>query len=167
MAMADNTKSTVRIEPDRRQLAGVYAAFKKMDDNSKTLLKQEVTSISAWSAGEIKASASRSPFPAQAEKVALTIRANKDRIPNVTIGGNKKVTENRTEAGVLVFGAEFGGPSPFANGGRRFPYRSPRQGRGNTGYWIFPTLKSIQPEITHRWKNAVERFIQNPWSQNG
>ena len=158
-------KATVKLQADPAQLRGLYAAMRQMDDASKTTLKNEVTSISAWSAAEIRSNASASPFPAQAEKVAMTVRENKDRIPNVTIGGSRKVTSTRAEAGFLLFGAEFGGPSPFPNGGRRFPYRSANGGRA--GYWIFPKLKQIQPELTRRWKSSVERLVIAPWGRNG
>jgi hypothetical protein len=71
-----------------------------------------------------------------------------------------------------LFGNEFGGErnaynslSAFPNGGYRFPARSPREGRGNAGYWIFPTLKTLQPEIRRRWKDAVDKVMDN-WARN-
>jgi hypothetical protein len=74
----------------------------------------------------------------------------------------------------LLFGNEFGSDrnvfgskGNFPNGGRKFPERSPREGRGNKGYWIFPTLKAMQPEITRRWKNAVGEVYENWTRTNG
>lgn len=160
-------KVTVRIQPDQSDLRGLYRAFRKMDDNSKQSLKDEVTSISAWSASEMQLSYNLNPYPAQAQKVAATIRANKDRIPNVTIGGSKGRFSGGAVSGQVLFGSEFGGPAPFANGGRRFPDRSPSAGRGNIGYGIFATLKRIQPELTRRWKEAVDKNIIKVWDQNG
>ena len=164
--MAAN-KETIRIVPDPRQLKNLYSAFRKMDDGSKVALKDEVTSISAWSATELQSSFNLNPYPAQAEKVAATIRANKDRIPNVTIGGSKGRYSGGAVSGQVLFGSEFGGPSPFANGGRRFPQRSRSEGRGNIGYGIFATLKRIQPRITADWQRAVERHVMKKWSANG
>jgi hypothetical protein len=66
----------------------------------------------------------------------------------------------------VLFGSEFGGPAPFENGGRRFPERSRPQGRGNEGYGIFITLKRIQPELTRRWKDAVNRRVIEKWDDN-
>jgi hypothetical protein len=163
--MAD--KQTVRIQPDQSDLRGLYSAFKRMDDNSKLALKDEVTSISAWSAGELQNSYTMNPYPEQAQKVAATIRANKDRVPNVTIGGSKGRFSGGAVSGNILFGSEFGGPSPFANGGRRFPERSPNQGRGNEGYGIFKVLKQIQPELTARWKQAIDRHVIKVWDQSG
>ena len=160
-------KQTVRIQPDQSDLRGLYKAFRKMDENSKQSLKDEVTSISAWSATEMQSSYTMNPYPAQAQKVAATIRANKDRIPNVTIGGSKGRVGGGAVSGQVLFGSEFGGPAPFENGGRRFPDRSPSAGRGNVGYGIFATLKRIQPELTRRWKQAVDKHVIKVWDQNG
>ncbi len=163
--MAD--KVTVKIQPDQSDLRGLYKAFRDMDEGAKQSLKDEVTSISAWSATELQSSYTMNPYPAQAQKVAATIRANKDRIPNVTIGGNKNRFSGGAVSGQILFGSEFGGPAPFENGGRRFPERSVPQGRGNMGYGIFKKLKEIQPELTRRWKMSVEKHVIKAWDQVG
>jgi hypothetical protein len=158
-----NTKVTMKIQPDLRDIRGLLNALNKMDDASKKQLKDDVTSISAWTAGAIKTSGYvGARFPKQAQIVVATVRANKDRIPNITIGGSRGRVSGGANAGILLYGNEFGGSpessigiSGFANGGYRFPARSPREGRGNKGYWIYPTLKALQPEITRRWKAAV------------
>ena len=160
-------RSTVKIQPDSRDLRNLYKAFREMDEGSKKALKDDVTSISAWSATELQSSYTMNPYPAQAQKVAATIRANKDRIPNVTIGGSKGRFSGGAVSGQVLFGSEFGGPTPFANGGRRFPERSDSQGRGNVGYGIFKKLKEIQPTLTARWKDAVERQVLKKWADNG
>ena len=160
-------RSTVKIQPDSRDLRNLYKAFRQMDEGSKKALKDDVTSISAWSATELQSSYTMNPYPAQAQKVAATIRANKDRIPNVTIGGSKGRFSGGAVSGQVLFASEFGGPAPFANGGRRFPERSDSQGRGNVGYGIFKKLKEIQPTLTARWKDAVERQVLKKWADNG
>jgi len=165
MDMADRV--TVKIQPDSSDLRNLYKAFRQMDEGSKNALKDEVTSISAWSATELQSSYTMNPKPKQAQKVAATIRANKGRIPNVTIGGNKQRFSGGAVSGQVLFGSEFGGPAPFANGGRRFPDRSDPQGRGNIGYGIFKKLKEIQPRLTREWKDAVERHVIKKWDQNG
>ncbi len=159
------SKATVKIEPDRRQLSSLYKAFREMDDGSKQALKDEVTSISAWSATELQNSYTMNPYPAQARKVAATIRANKDRIPNVTIGGSKGRFSGGAVSGNVLFGSEFGGPAPFANGGTRFPERSAPEGRGNIGYGIFKKLKEIQPRLSAEWKDAVKRHVIKKWDE--
>ena len=172
--MADN-KQTIRFQPDLKDLRGLLKALNKMDDDSKKALKDNVSSISAWTATGIKMGAYiGSPMPAQTAIVAQTVRANKDRIPNVTIGGSRGRASGGANAGILLFGNEFGSDrnafgskGNFPNGGYKFPARTPRLGRGNKGYWIFPTLRAMQPEITRRWKAAVGEVYENWTRTNG
>jgi len=173
--MAD-TRQTIRFQPDLKDLRGLLKALNKMDDDSKKALKDNVTSISGWAAGAIKmAGYVGSPVPAQTAIVASTVRANKDRIPNITIGGSRgPKASGGANAGILLYGNEFGSDrntfgsaGNFPNGGYKFPARTPREGRGNRGYWIFPTLKAMQPEITRRWKAAVGEVYENWTRTNG
>ncbi len=169
--MAD-TRSTIKIQPDLRDLRGLFKTLNKMDDASKKALKEDVASISMWTAGAIKmAGYVGSPMPTQTAIVASTVRGNKDRIPNVTIGGSKGRASGGANAGILLFGNEFGSDrnsfgsaGNFPNGGYKFPARTPKEGRGNKGYWIFPTLKALQPEITRRWKQSVGK-VYGEWSR--
>jgi hypothetical protein len=172
--MAD-TRQTIRFQPDLRDLRGLLKALNKMDDDSKKALKDDVAAISSWTAGGIRmAGYVGAPMPRQTAIVAQTVRANKDRIPNVTIGGSRGRASGGANAGILLFGNEFGSDrntfgsaGNFPNGGYKFPARTPREGRGNRGYWIFPTLKAMQPEITRRWKNAVGEVYENWTRTNG
>ena len=172
--MAD-TRQTIRFQPDLRDLRGLLKALNKMDDDSKKALKDDVAAISSWTATGIKMAAYiGSPMPRQTAIVAQTVRANKDRIPNVTIGGSRGRVSGGANAGILLFGNEFGSDrntfgsaGNFPNGGYKFPARTPREGRGNRGYWIFPTLNAMQPEITRRWKNAVGEVLENWTRTNG
>jgi hypothetical protein len=84
----------------------------------------------------------------------------------VYIGGSKGRASGGANAGQLLFGNEFGSDrnvkgskGAFPNGGYRFPDRSPDEGKGSRGYWIFPTLKSMQPEIKRRWLKAVDNVF--------
>lgn len=176
--MAEN-RTTITVKPDLSDYRGLLKALSKMDLDSQKALKDDVASISAWTATGIKAAAVHAPFAKQATMVAATVRPARDRVPTVRIGGNKKMPVSRKitvnspapNAGQLLFGSEFGGErnakgsaSAFPNGGYRFPTRSPREGRGNAGYWIFPTLKSMQPEIKKRWFAACNKVMDN-WAR--
>ena len=173
-------RSTITIKPDLSEYRGLLKALSQMDKDSQKALKDDVASISAWTAQGIRAAAQYAPFSAQATAVAATVKPARDRVPTVRIGGSKKMPVRRkiTEgnpaptAGQLLFGSEFGGErnakdsqSAFPNGGYRFPARSPREGRGNAGYWIFPTLKVMQPEIKKRWFAACNKVMDN-WARN-
>ena len=164
--MAD-TRTTIKIQPDMRDLRDTLKALNKMDKEANTELKDDVQSITMWMANAIQQAGFAHPiYLRQAEIVARTVRGNRDRIPSVTIGGSKGRVSGGANAGQLLFGNEFGGDrnafgnkTAFKNGGFRFPPRTDREGRGNVGYWIFPTLKENQTTLTDKWKAAVQRVF--------
>lgn len=158
-------KDTIRLVFDQQDYRGLIYAMNRMDKGAANDLRRDVLGISRWTAQGLIQASYDAPMPAQAAVVARTIRSVWDRFPSISIGGPKGQTSGGAQAGNLVIGNEFGGPTRFPNGGRRFPYRSPKLGRGNRGYWIFPTLRLMQPEIRRRWVDTVERHVFKEWSR--
>ena len=111
-----------------------------------------------WSATQIKQAAFGYgvKFNGQAIRLSESVRGNRDRIPNVTIGGSKGKYSGGAVTGMVLMGNEWGSDNGFPNGGRRFP-----RGLFPRGNWIFPTLREIQPEVTDRWKIAVDNVLSN------
>lgn len=147
--------SGIRLSVAPNDLRGLIYAINQMDKEASTDLRNQVASISKWSAQGIIASSYQAVYPDQAAKIASTVRANRDRIPNVTIGGNKGRYSGGAVAGQTLFGSEFGARGTFPNGGRRFPFKDKR------GLWIYKALREMQPEITRRWKQAVDKVLDN------
>jgi hypothetical protein len=154
-------RDRISITVDDKDLRALLRSFKQMDDIASIDMKKIAQDLAADAARNVSLMAARTN---QGRAVAQSIRINKsDRSPNFTIGGSGNANvKGKAKYGELLFGAEFGGPSYFKNGGRRFPPRSPRKGVGNSGYFIFPTLKAMQPEITQRWLEGYE-MIRNAW----
>lgn len=163
-------KQTIKVQMDiTPEIRALFKVLNEMDAESKTTLKEKVKGIAGWVAEDIKTAGSYAPMYKQAIKVAQTTRANKDRVPSVTIGGARSKFSGGASAGDLVIGSEFGADptsenGAFPNGGRRFPYRSPKRGQGNEGYWIYPTLRLAQPKITKEWHEAVDNVLEN-WTK--
>lgn len=165
--MADN-RTTIKIQPDLRDLRDTLKTLNTMEKEANIELKDDVQSITMWMAQIIQQAGFAHPkYPKQAYIVAKTVKGNRDRIPSVTIGGSRGRVSGGANAGQLLFGNEFGGDrnaygnlNAFPNGGYRFPPRTDREGRGNVGYWIFPTLKANQDTLTDKWKNAVEKIFK-------
>ena len=172
MATAITNKTTMSMKLDMSDYRGMLKALSVMDKEAQMGLKDDVASISRWTAQGIVYASYGALMPKQAAIVAQTVRANRDRLPNVTIGGAKGRASGGANAGQLLFGNEFGGErnaygnkTAFPNGGYRFPERSPREGRGNKGWWIFPSLVEMQPTIRKRWEEAVNKVMDN-WARN-
>jgi hypothetical protein len=165
MDMAE--KQTISIKMDiTDDLRKLLKDLNEMDKESKTKLKERVKVIAGWVAEDIKTAASYAPMYKQAMRVAQTTRANKDRVPNITIGGSRVKFSGGAVSGDVLIGSEFGADptsanGQFPNGGRRFPYRSPKRGQGNEGYWIYPELRRLQPKITREWHEACDDVLSN------
>jgi hypothetical protein len=165
------TRTSITVKPDLGDYRGLLKALSVMDKEAQGALKNEVASISKWTAQGMIYASYGAQMPAQAAIVAATIRPARDRVPTVYIGGSKGRASGGANAGQLLFGNEFGGErnakgslSAFPNGGFKFPERTAREGRGNKGYWIFPSLKAMQPEIKRRWFTAVNKVMDN-WAR--
>ena len=169
--MAD-TRTTMTVRPDLKDYRQLLKVLTVMGKEANDNLKDEVASISAWTAKGIEQAGFAHPvYPKQAAIVARTVRPARDRVPTVYIGGGKGRVSGGANAGQLLFGNEFGGDrnafgnaNAFPNGGYRFPARTAREGRGNKGYWIFPTLKAMQPDIKRKWFAAVNKVMDN-WAR--
>jgi hypothetical protein len=165
-------RTTITVRPDLQDYRGLLKALNLMEKESQVELKDDVYAISAWTAKGIEQAGYAHPFyPKQARIVAASVKPSRDRVPTVRVGGSKGRVSGGANAGQLLFGNEFGGDrnafgnlNAFPNGGYRFPPRTAREGRGNTGYWIFPTLKAMQPEIKKRWFAAVNKVMDN-WAR--
>ena len=171
MADVVSGKSTMSMKLDMSEYRGLLKALSQMDKESQGALKDDVAAISRWTAQGMVYASYSAPMPRQAAIVASTVRVNRDRVPNVTIGGARGRASGGANAGQLLWGNEMGGDinafgnkTAFPNGGYRFPERSPRKGRGNAGYWIFPSLVEMQPTIRKRWKDAVDKVMDN-WAR--
>ena len=171
---------TVRL--DDREVQAILRAFSRMDKQANTDLRDLSTVISQDIANEFRNSARGSRwYPEQASFVAQSARATRDRVPSVTLGGSKAYSTSdgrRVAAGSLLFLSEFGSlPSvqrdrfrnsaqrrTGARGGLQGPPRSPREGRGNRGWWLFPRLKRLQPDILRRWINGAQK-VADEWGK--
>jgi len=170
MAVRSTSKTTSRgtsnklsISVDDADIRAILKAFGKMDEIAKTDMKKVANQLADQAAQEVAAVMSRTK---QGQIVADSIKVSRsDKAPSFTVGGfGRANVSGGAKYGELVMGVEFGGPTPFKNGGRRFAPRSPREGKGNKGYFIFPTLKRLQPQITKAWSDQVDR-IRSEWRE--
>ena len=136
-------------------------AFNRLDKDGKNAARDEVMKISQLLAERIRAKA---PSDRRYQNLAVTVRAGRDRVPVIYIGG--RATPKVSGGGgprELIIGMEFGADQAGPNAWR-FPPRTPRLGRGNAGYWIYPTLRANQDEIIRLWFDAMDRIIEE-WSE--
>lgn len=145
----------VRITGAREMLR----AFRRLPKDANKELRDANLEISRDLAGKIRAAATASPR--QGPAVAPSVRAGRDRIPNVQAGGGRRAGKQTrrsrgqrpTTAGDLVFGANFG-----ATYLKQFPGHN--GGAGSDDYFFFTTVEDNMPSIAAEWTEAAERVLE-------
>jgi len=179
---ARNTSGKVTVRMNDRDVQGILRAFSKMDKQANKDLRDLSREIATDLVGEFRNAARGTRwYPQQASFVAQSAKVARDRTPAVTLGGSRQFTTSdgrRVAAGSILFLSEFGSPElkqrqRFRNekqrrnyklGGLQGPPRSPREGRGNRGWWLFPRLKRLQPNILRRWIEGAQK-VADTWGR--
>lgn len=159
-----STKTRISMGNDP-EMKALLKKLQLLGKEANTELRDDVMVISKEFAQAIVNAASTAPNSDQALRIAQTVRPVRDRIPAITVGGSRAKFSGGANAGIALFGNEFGSDNTWNfNNGRRFPPRSPKTGSGNAGYWIFPTLKALQPFLAKEWKQSVDKILRK-WGQ--
>lgn len=147
------------ISYDRRELRSITQAFKAMDEESKKQAQKLSNGLAQYAADQIKQTAYGRYRAAEAVvRVAEGVRVKKSsKIGEFSYGFATQRFSGGGTTQILWPGLEFG-----SNNFRQFPRRSPRQGRGAAGYFIYPTLRKIQPELVRKWEEGFA-YILKEW----
>lgn len=163
MANEDNQRV---ISYDKKELRAIMQAFKAMSEEAQNEAKKESNALAQFAGERIKSAANSAPNSKVATRIADGVRISKtSKIGELAFGfasqrfsGGATTQFNYANKGGdgLLAGAEFGS-TKF----KQFPTRSARFGqRGNTGYFIYPTLREIQPELVRQWEEAFSRILK-------
>lgn len=164
--MADEISDRSFIVYDKKELNAIKRAFKGMSEEALEAAKRESSALAQFAGDRIKAAAGSAPNPLVAKRIADGVKISKSsKIGELSFGfaGQKFSGGATTQWNVgtkggngLLAGAEFG-----AKKNKQFPARSPRYGkRGNEGYFIYPTLRAVQPELIKQWEQAFNRILK-------
>jgi hypothetical protein len=145
------------ISYDRRELRAIINAFKAMDDEAVAAAKRESGALAQYAANEVKAYGITRRFGQSAvNRITSGVRVSKSsKIGEFSYGFASQRFSGGASTKDLWAGYEFG-----SNRYRQFPRRTPRQGRGNSGYFIYPALRKIQPELVKKWEEAFSRILK-------
>lgn len=141
---------------DKAELRSITRAFKAMDDEAIDQAKQTSSALADFVRGKIIATASSVTRNRLDNKVAEGSRVSKSsKIGEISFGfaGQKLSGGGTTQQ--LWGGSEFG-----SNRYKQFPVWSGREGRGSRGWFIYPTLRSVQPEIVARWNESFSKIVK-------
>lgn len=148
---ADRNKSirlTMRIDGAQATLA----AFRDLPKEASDELREKSLELSDLMARWLQGAGSAEGR--QAALLAGTVKAKRDRLPYVMVGGTKRIGRawpgaGRAPAYQLLFGSEFG-----SSRGHGF-----KPHRGRAGYWIFPTVEAEESTISRKWNEAADEVV--------
>lgn len=145
------------ISYEKRDLMAIVKVLKAMDDEATNQAKQESGAIAEFAQNKIKDRAGGRG--AVASRVAAGSRVSKSsKIGEISFGFASQRFSGGATTQMLWAGTEFG-----SNKFKQFPVWSGSTGRGSTGWFIYPTLRAIQPEIINKWENAFDKILKE-WS---
>jgi len=141
----------------KRELAKVAKAFTLMGDEAVDEAKSVAGDLASYAANEIKSAArGRSKAAKAVQAVADGAKVSKSsKTGRIDIGFASQRLSGGGNTQKLWAGLEFG-----SNRYRQFPTYSGRLGRGSRGWFIYPTLRRIQPELTKRWEESADNIIK-------
>jgi hypothetical protein len=142
---------------DRKELRSVIGAFKAMSDEAVTAAKRESSALAEFASDKIKqAAAGRLVSGIAAQRIASGVKVSKSsKVGEFSYG----FASQRFSGGATT--KQLWGPMEFGDNLRKqFPNRTPRLRGGNAGYFIYPTLRQIQPHIIQQWEQAFDRIIK-------
>ena len=142
---------------NRQDLRDILKAFKAMDDQATEEARNQSAALAYFASQEIKATAAtRTKSGKAVARVAEGVSISKSsKIGEFSYGFARQKFSGGATTQTLWGGLEFG-----SNKFKQFPAYSGRQGRGSRGWFIYPTLRRIQPELINKWEQSFDRIIK-------
>jgi hypothetical protein len=141
----------LKAEYDKADLRIILKSFKAMSDEAVNQSKKVGYDLAEYAAGKIRNYAVGSRYVASS-RIAENVKLSKSsKIGEFAYGyKSQRVFSGGGSTEELVAGLEFG-----ASQYSQFPAH-----RGKQGYFIYPTLRKIQPELIDRWETAFDRILK-------
>jgi hypothetical protein len=142
---------------DRKELAQILKAFKAMDDEATKVAAETGFELSKFVAGEVKqAGYSRYINPTAVRRIVDGGSVSKtSKVGQISYGFARQRFSGGGTTRMLWPGFEFGSKK-F----KQFPTYSGRFGRGGRGWFIYPTLRKLQPELVRKWEAKFDDIIK-------
>lgn len=139
---------------DKAELRLVYKALKNMDDRAKDEAKRQSGALADYAQKQISSTAQGRGKAAT--KIATGSKVKKSSTTGeITYGYASQRFSGGGTTRDLWGGNEFG-----SNRYRQFPNWSGPEGRGSKGWFIYPTLRRIQPKILEAWTTAFDKILK-------
>lgn len=142
---------------DRRELAQLIKAFKAMDAEATKVAAETGFELSKFVSVEVKSAGySRYINPTAVRRIVDGVSVSKtSKVGQVSYGFARQRFSGGGTTRQLWPGFEFG-----SKRFKQFPTYSGRFGRGGRGWFIFPTLRRLQPELVRKWEDKFADILK-------
>jgi hypothetical protein len=147
--------ATDPITYNKADLLGIKRAFKAMDERAVEEAKGVSNGLATYVQSKIISAASSRPNRAASRIAQGSVVSKSSRVGELSFGFQRQKFSGGGTTQSLWGGYEFG-----SNKFKQFPVWSGRQGRGSTGWFIYPTLRAEQPYIINQWENAFTKILK-------
>jgi hypothetical protein len=148
--------ATDAISYDKNELRAIVRSFKAMDEEATDQAKKVTSELASWVQGQIKSAASSKTRNLVDNRVADGSKVSKSsKIGEISFGYAGQKLSGGASTQQVWGGVEFG-----SNKYKQFPVWSGREGRGSRGWFIYPTLRSVQPDIVKKWEEAFSTIVR-------
>jgi len=148
--------ATDAISYDKAELRAIVRSFKAMDEEATQQAKEVTSELATWVRSKI---------------IDRANTGTRNRVDNIVTEGSK--VSKSSKIGEISFGYAgqklsgggttqqlWGGYEFGSNRLKQFPVWSGREGRGSRGWYIYPTLRSVQPDIVKKWEQAFSTIVK-------
>jgi hypothetical protein len=149
--------ATDAISYDKAELRAIVRSFKAMDEESTKQAKVITSELADFvKAKVIDAAGFARTNTTGAVRIATgAVVSKSSKIGEISYGFARQKFSGGGSTQQLWGGLEFG-----SNRYKQFPVWSGKEGRGSRGWFIYPTLRSVQPEIVKRWEESFSKIVK-------
>lgn len=147
---------------DPKELRSIIKAFDAMDDEATKVAQESGFEFSKWVESEIKKAAYTRTVNATGVKrlVDGATVSKTSKVGEIKYGFARQTFSGGGSTRKLWPGLEFGSKK-F----KQFPTYSGRYGKGGRGWFIYPTLRTLQPELIKKWEQKFDEILKK-WGSN-
>ena len=142
---------------DQTELRTVFKALRNMGVEANDEAKRQSGALAEFARAEVIQTASRGNNTKVSGRIAQGSKVKKSsRIGEITYGFASQKFSGGGNTKLLWGGTEFG-----SNKDRQFPVWSGRGPNGGSkGWFIYPTLRRIQPQIVAKWTESFTKILK-------
>ena len=148
--------ATKAISYDKAELRAILKSFKAMDEEATQQAKIVTSELAEFVKQKVSSAASQRSNRAAKIVADGAVVKKSSKIGEISYGFARQKLSGGGTTQQVWGGVEFG-----SNRYKQFPVWSGRGERGGSrGWFIYPTLRSVQPDIVKKWEQAFSKIVK-------